>query len=296
MDELDFKAYIASSGSESESAVSHTSQPTARGDQKTGTRDRLRALLLSGNDENLPDGWGGTGNDKAVELEITFVPGLSAAAASSPNAKGEAKKGTGGEEETTLERYRRKEREKKKVKKAAREAARAEGSLGDKKTKGKAEEEDAFFAIEDNDEDILDVPLNGKKGKKGKDEDKDPTATERGNVATEAELALLLDTPTGVKHFDMGDIIKSERWAARGEKKKGKGEKKKAKKRKQGMVEDSKDVQDDFELDTHDPRFKILLEDHNFAIDPSNPQYVDCLISCCGANRRPALVSRRRRT
>ena len=292
MDELDFKAYIASSGSESESesVVSHTSQPTTGDNQKTGKRDRLRALLLSGNDENLPEGWGGTGKDKAGELEITFVPGLSAAAASSSNAQGEGKKGTGGEEETTLGRYQRKEREKKKAKKAAREAARAEGPLGDKTAKGKAEEEDAFFAVEDNDEGRLDGSLKGKKDKKDKGKDKGPIATERGEVATEAELALLLDTPTGVKHFDMGDIIKSERWAERSEKKK------KAKRRKQRVAEDSKDAQDDFELDTHDPRFKILLEDHNFAIDPSNPQYVDRLFPCCGANRRPALVSRRRRT
>ena len=282
MDELDFKAYIASSGSESEPVVSRTSRLNTGDDQKTGKRDRLRALLLGGNDENLPEGWGGTGKDKAGELEITFVPGLSAVAASSSNAK--------GEEETTLERYQRKEREKKKAKKAARETARAEGPLGDKKMKGKAEEEDAFFAIGDNDEDMPDVPLKGKKGKKGKGEDKDPIATERGEVATEAELALLLDTPTGVTHFDMGDIIKSERRAERGEKKQ------KGKKRKQRVVEDSKDIQDDFELDTHDSRFQVLLEDHNFAIDPSNPQYVDRLFSCRGTNRRPSLVSRRQRT
>jgi hypothetical protein len=287
IDELDFQAYIASSGSESD--ASHTSQPTIGDDRKQSKRDRLRALLLSGNDENLPEGWGGTGKDKAGELEISFVPGLSAAAASTASAQ-EGKKGTGGEEETTLERYQRKEREKKKAKKAVREAARAEGSLGDKKAKGKTEEEeDAFFAAGDSDDDKPEVPLKGKETKKGKGKDKVPITTERGEVATEAELALLLDTPGGVKHFDMGDIIKTERRAEKGDRKK------RGKKRKQSAAQDSKGVEDDFELDTHDPRFKVLLEDHNFAVDPSNPKYVDYLFSCCGANRRLVLVSRRRR-
>ena len=289
IDELDFKAYIASSNSESESDASRTSQPTPGDNQKKGKRDRLRTLLLSGNDENLPEGWGGTGKDKAGDLEITFVPGLSAAAASNPSTK-EGRKGAGGEEETTLERYQRKEREKKKAKKAARETARAEGSLDGKKAEGGAiEEEDAFFAVASNDEDGLGVPLERKKGKKGKGKDKDRITTARGEVATEAELALLLDTPTGVKHFDMSDIIKTERRAEKGDRKK------KSKKRGHGAVEDGKGVEDDFELDTQDPRFKVLLEDHNFAIDPSNPQYVGQLFSCCDTNRRPALVSRRRR-
>jgi hypothetical protein len=215
IDELDFKAYIASSNSESESDASHTSRssrPTPGDNQKKGKRDRLRTLLLSGNDENLPEGWGGTGKDNADDLEITFAPGLSAAAASNPSTK-EGRKGTGGEEETTLERYQRREREKKKAKKAAREAARTEGSVNGKKADvGAVEEEDAFFAVEDNDEDGLSVPLERKKGK-----DKDRITTARGEVATEAELALLLDTPTGVKHFDMSDIIKTERRAEKGD-------------------------------------------------------------------------------
>jgi NUC153 domain len=265
IDEVDFKAYIASSGSESESDASHTSQPTTGDDRKKSRRDRVRAILLSGNDENLPEGWGGTGKDKAGEMEITFIPALSATTTTShSNAKGEGKTGTGAQEETTLERYQRKERVKKKTKKATREAVRAEGPLGDKKAEGKAKEEgDAFFAIADSNEDRFDDPPKGMKGK-----NKDPTTAERGEAATEAELTLLLDTPTGVKHFDMAEIMKAERQAEKGNRKK------KGKKRKQSVVDDSKDKQDDFEIDTHDPRFKVLLEDHNFGVDPSNPQYV----------------------
>jgi len=58
----------------------------------------------------------------------------------------------------------RKEREKRKAKEAVREA---EGSLGDKKAKGKVkEEEGGFFAVENNDDDKLDMPSNGKAGYK----------------------------------------------------------------------------------------------------------------------------------
>ena len=97
IDEMDFKTLIASSDEGEE------------GEDTIGTKDAqaLRALLLSGNDENLPEGWGGTSRDKAGEMEITFTPGLS------ENPKEGTKKGDEKEFETTLERYQRKEKEKK---------------------------------------------------------------------------------------------------------------------------------------------------------------------------------------
>ena len=58
-------------------------------------------------------------------------------------------------------------------------------------------------------------------GKQGTDKVQVPTTTKRGEAASEAELTLLLDTPAGVKHFDMGDVMKTERWAEKGDRKKG---------------------------------------------------------------------------
>jgi hypothetical protein len=76
-----------------------------------------------------------------------------------------------------------------------------------------------------------------------------------------AELELLLaDSANKTDGFDMKEIMKREKLAA----KKGKLGKK-AKK----LLEET----DDFEIDTQDPRFAALHESHHFAIDPTNPQY-----------------------
>lgn len=64
-------------------------------------------------------------------------------------------------------------------------------------------------------------------------------------------------------HFDLDAILKAE-----GTKKYDKG-----KSAKKGKPE-AKELQEDFAVDVHDKRFSALHEDHTFAIDPSNPQYV----------------------
>lgn len=219
---MDFKAFIASS-SEDEDA-------SEDGDTKEMERQKLRDLLLSGNDENLPEGWGGTRHDKAEGMEVTFMPSLIGSLETS------AKK---DKEETTLERYKRKEKEKKKAKKEMRQKARTEP---DEATK------DTFFeGASDSDEE--DDALSG-------------THIDKENTlaATEAELALLVDPSSSAKHFDMSQIVKAEKQAEKASKK--------GKKRKNVVVEAS----DDFEINIDDPRFKHIHDDHNFAIDPSNPQ------------------------
>ncbi|KAI6168620.1 hypothetical protein EDD17DRAFT_1466292 [Pisolithus thermaeus] len=114
IEDADFKAYIASS---SESADEHDDSDGRV--SKKGERERLRALLLRGHQDELPEGWedaqeagkdGEAGSD--VDMEITFTPGLSTA--------------KGLEDQTTLERYEQKVREKRRRKKEARKAAVAE--------------------------------------------------------------------------------------------------------------------------------------------------------------------------
>ncbi|KAL4071369.1 hypothetical protein V8B97DRAFT_1962956 [Scleroderma yunnanense] len=104
MDEADFKAYIASSESSSESEADDD-----HGVSKRNDRDRMRALLLGANDNALPEGWGGgnvEGSESDVDMQITFTPGLSVA--------------KDPENETTLERYQQKVREKRRRKKEER--------------------------------------------------------------------------------------------------------------------------------------------------------------------------------
>ena len=63
------------------------------------------------------------------------------------------------------------------------------------------------------------------------------------------------------KHFNLKSVIKAEK-----SKKRRKGRKDKK--------EDDGEAQEDFLVNVKDDRFKALFEDHQYAIDPTNPQFV----------------------
>jgi len=108
IEEANFKAYIASSSSESDDDA----DPASKGGHKSAQRDALRKLLLHGDDDELPEGWGRDGKPGKlddVDMEITFTPGLT-----------EAKK---PENETTMEKYQRKMKEKRRKRKEAKAEA-----------------------------------------------------------------------------------------------------------------------------------------------------------------------------
>ena len=235
IEESDFKAYIANSSSESESDTEDKPSPS-KNDKKT-SREKLRALLLGGNDEAIPEGWGDDGAVDDVDMEITFTPGLS------------DKKNH--EEETTLERYQRKMKEKKKKKK---EVTSKRGE------EGKKLEDDFFEQVSD--EDLLDEDGDQSEGRPRESR---KTADSQRSEVTAEELALLVasDNPNAEpKHFNIKSVIKAEK-----QKKRKKGRKAK------GDVEVN-EIQEDFILDVKDERFRALHEDYQFALDPSNPQYV----------------------
>lgn len=54
--------------------------------------------------------------------------------------------------------------------------------------------------------------------------------------------------------------------------KKEKGNKKKGRKNKRA-AELAKETQDTFTMDVNDPRFLAVYESHEYALDPSNPEY-----------------------
>ncbi|KAL0581637.1 pre-rRNA-processing protein esf1 [Marasmius crinis-equi] len=213
IDNADFQAYIASASSESEDEAAEA------GNSKGLSRDRLRSLLLGGNDE-LPEGW-----DKAnergddIDMEVTFTPGLA--------------DGKDDQDETTLEKYQRKMREKRKKRK--------EGAK-----KAEAEPEDDFF----------DAASDG-------DDGEEKTARTNGKAPEEdPSLAVSSENATSEpQHFNLKSIIKAER--------KHKNKKKRGKK----AAEDDNDRQEDFVMDVKDDRFKAVHQDHNFAIDPTHPQF-----------------------
>ncbi|KAF7793336.1 hypothetical protein EIP86_004448 [Pleurotus ostreatoroseus] len=254
IEENDFRAYLASdteSESEGEGA-------------KKMNREKLRALLLSGGDDTLPEGWGaGKGFDDDaddVDMEITFTPGLSAT--------------KGDEDETTLEKYQRKMKEKKKKRKEEMKE-RVKDQDGDKEKKDTGAKDDFFGSDDESESDGKEEEVSAKKSKKDKKakakakaqtEHEDSPETER-HAATAEELALLAasDNPNGeLKHFDMKAVLKAE---------KGKGKKHKRNKSKKNDGDEANELQEDFAIDVKDERFKAVLEDHTFAIDPSNPQF-----------------------
>ncbi|KAG1884525.1 pre-rRNA-processing protein ESF1 [Suillus subluteus] len=98
IEEADFKVYIASSFSESNNDPDPVSKKRSK---KNAQRDKLRTLLLAGDDDELPEGWGrddDAGKHDDVDMEITFTTGLTEAKIP--------------EDETTVEAYQREMREK----------------------------------------------------------------------------------------------------------------------------------------------------------------------------------------
>jgi hypothetical protein len=256
IEEADFKALIASSESESESEAEIGA--VTKKDKRTAERDKLRALLLGGNDDAMPEGWASKVDEKDskdIDMEITFAPGFST-------------KPRGEDEETTLEKYQRKMKEKRKQRKEEGKAKDEDTEETKKKKKRGISVEDDFFGAASGDENE-EVDSNRRRGKGTKDK-KNKNGAESLAVprvaSTVEELALLTggdELEGGTKHFDMKAVLKAE-------KKKGK----KTRKGKKGKAEDDgpDEIQEEFVIDVKDDRFKALHDDYTFAIDPSNPQ------------------------
>lgn len=245
IDKGDFTAYLASS-SESE-CDPRAEALKKKKNNSVHSRDKLRALLLGGNDDKMPEGWDGEddADPKDVDMEITFTSGFS-----------NNKKAI--EDENTLETYERKKREKRKKRKDefASKSKQAEVVVvGD----GIEREADDFF---DDGSGAEDHPSRVVAKTKSNKPQKPPIAPWQESTAEELALIVASDNLHGTPdHFDMKAVVKAE-------KKRSKG--KRATKSKDAEA----DVQSSFKMDLTDERFKAIHEDHMFAIDPSNPQYV----------------------
>ncbi|KAF8350115.1 hypothetical protein F5887DRAFT_943868 [Amanita rubescens] len=225
----DFRAFLASSsGSEDERDV----QEGNNHKKKAAERDRLRALLLDGAGDQMPEGWAKSGKSlDDVDMEITFTPGLG-------GKKDE-------EHETTLEKYQKKMREKKKKRKEERNSkADLEG--------------DDFFAFSSGDE--TETETREKKAEKV-----EAAASNTAVSAEELTLLVASDNPNSEpKHFNLKSVIKAEKRA----KLKGKKGKKKSKQDDENELQEDFviNVHDDrfkalhdnpqFAIDPNNPRYK----------------------------------------
>lgn len=191
-------------------------------------------------------------------MQITFTPALT------EDTSGKKK---GDQEETTVEKYLRKERERRAKRKE--KASRIDGD--DVDAAGEDDQaatedlgfDDPFFTAEEPSKPTKSALRKEERLKKREAKEEQ----EKQDAAEKAQLELLMadnanDDGAHLDHFDMNEIIRAEKQKGKKKKKKGKH-----------AVEDRGGLQDDFQMDVGDSRFKAVFENHEFAIDPSNPKF-----------------------
>jgi hypothetical protein len=294
LEENDLRAYLASDSEGSDDDDDDLVQEYVAEDQvgenseaeeeepklskKELARKKMREALGLG-DEPSAKASSSKNNNAVGGMQITFTPALSESNKSKKQPTGE------GEEETTIEKYKRKERERKEKK---REKVRAK--RGDANADAEEEEEndsddgglvqdttggddadlgfnDPFFTTEDP------TPASKSSIRKAERLKKREArlAAEEASAAERAKLAKVMgkagheNGAEHLDHFDMNEILRAEKQAA----KKGKKGKGKAK----GKQADESALQQDFEMDVDDKRFQAVFDSHEYAIDPSNPKF-----------------------
>ncbi len=223
IENMDFKAYLASSESEEDN------EPI---------REKYKSLLKKVHEPRDVD--------EEEPMQITFEPALA-----NREASGKATSAQYPEQETSIHKYQRKERER-------RERNRAQRQLSEKQNEEPDHGfHDDFFA---DTRPTSQLKRGPKKGRKHPDETNE---SENPEKATNEELKLLMmdedGTDPNLHHFDLRQIQRAEK--ARG---------KKSKHQRKRLVDE---IQDSFQVDVSDPRFASLYDEHEFAIDPTNPHY-----------------------
>ncbi|KUL89965.1 hypothetical protein ZTR_02952 [Talaromyces verruculosus] len=260
IEENDLKAYLASDTSDDDDeepveVVDATASKSTSLSKKEAERQRMRALLGLGDESSAPSKSKSKG--PVGDMEITFTSGLAGEPARESVFENEPEI-----EETTVEKYIRKQRERKKLRK---EKMKKKGETGEDAKDGEAVDkaaEDLGF-----NDPFFDEPEGKVKNSQRKEErrkKREEKAAEEAAAATKrAELELLMvdDKSAGMAHFDMNEIEKAEKKARK------KGKKGKPKQEQEPVTGD------DFQVDVADPRFASLYESHEYAIDPTNPKF-----------------------
>jgi hypothetical protein len=261
---MDFKTYLASdedddSGSEQ--------------DDKEEMRQKYKALLAGGSDGSDNEQDGDEKEEEQGDLEITFAPGLSEKASSLLDQRKEKQEQEG---ETVFEAYLRKQKEKRKAKKAQRKGIESDDENMEADGDGltTAEMNDPFFQDAFDDVEFGEAVKSESKSSKKKSGKKESRKAGKKSIGgddeaeqpkdAELELLLMEDNPDRMAlskhHFDM-------------DKKNKKSKKKRAK-------EDEDQRQDEFEVNLEDERFKAVLTESQFAIDPTSSKF----------NKTPAML------
>ena len=252
---MDFKAYIASSGSEDE------------GEDPEEVRAKYRALLLGGNDDS--DQSDAENNENDQEMEITFAPGLSDKANKLLEQKKEREERA---DETVFDAYLRKKAEKKKARRMEKkhqgttEAAGEDAPFSDDDVNVDTLNDDFFKDAYGSDFDQASdasstVGEAFAPKQKGAAHKKKSNSDDEVDPALQAIMADIAADETNKKHFDMDEIEK--------EAKKAKRKLKKKKNKNVAEVEASGNGDNDFALNVNDERFSALFTSDQYAIDPT---------------------------
>lgn len=269
IDENDLKAYLASDSSDEEedggvNINDGGKDEGSKTSQKEDEKKRMRALLGLDTEPAQPSKPEGP----VGEMEVTFTSGL----AGGPNRDTIFENEP---EETSVEKYLRKERERKKRRKeklkgktddATDDAAEVDKKQDADKEQPQEEEElgfnDPFFSDPSG---KAETAAQRKEEKRKKRTERE--AEEAHAAAKRAELELLMmddeDAKSGMRHFDMNEIMKAEKQSR---KKKGKG-------KSRSTDQAAQAAPDNFAMDFNDPRFSRLFQNHEFAIDPTHPRF-----------------------
>ncbi|KAI1268918.1 hypothetical protein F5Y18DRAFT_373003 [Xylariaceae sp. FL1019] len=263
IEENDLRAYLASDSEDDNETVAEEIENDAEvvEDQPKLSKKELKAKKLR---EALgltaePTVKSSAKSGPVGDMQVTFTAAL----------MGDQKKKEPDAEETTVEKYRRKERERKARKKEIAVAKRNGGVPGEPDAEASADSgedlgfNDPFFTT--------DEPAKVSKTSERKEERlkrrAEKEAITADDAAEKAHLAKIMadnsrEQVDHLDHFNMDEITKAEKKKAKKFKKKGKNK-----------VEDHGGLQQGFEMNVGDDRFKAVFENHEFAIDPSNPKF-----------------------
>ncbi|XP_040207214.1 ESF1 homolog [Rana temporaria] len=251
--DMDFEAYLASSSEEEEEELSAENVEIEDGKSKKGPKDdedqiaRYRELLKDIQEKEKKQ------EDKDVEMEVKWVPGLKESAEQMVKNKLE-----GTDQLTPWEKYLQKQKEKRKIKK------RKKGSIEEKEEDDDDDEKedeipsdvdfsDPFFSEE------LNKPGMKKKFTAGKNEQAS-SDDEEEKEKRKAEMALLMmdDVEDDRKHFNYDKIVEQQNLSR---------SKKKRLKKKEDLVEDN------FQINVDDSRFNAMYTSHLYNLDPSDSNF-----------------------
>lgn len=281
IDENDLKAYLGSDSSEDEAPVPviisattkesvaehDADEPVPKLSKKEAERQRMRALLGLPAEPVVSKKAKTAGSAPVGDVQVTF----SSAFTSEPQ-KGTVFKNEPPREETTVEKYIRKERERKKNRK---EKMVDSGEAGSKIDQAEAEIPSADAEDLGFNDPFFENP-SFKTSTKSKSKKTQKAAKDSQNSTSVAELELLMipeksTSKDAIKHFDMQEIALAEKALRKAKNSKGKS--KLSKREKSALEAMRREGGDGFEVDVQDPRFGAVFERSEFAIDPSHPKF-----------------------